>query len=285
MLNWSFKNEFNFYLFMSMANEIFNNNSILYSCEYKKKFSNEVVVAEHSLTYVVSGKLQMQIGEQAFLYEAGDICLVKRNELVRAIKFPDENGFPFKSINVFLSQNALISYATQKHILKQERYSGNPNINLSKNKFIKAYFDSLLPYYSEPERLSPSMADLKVTEAIELLLESNHDLETFLFDLSEPFKIDIEKYMTKNFIYNIPLKEFARLTGRSLSTFKRDFKALFHSTPEKWLKGKRLDEARYLIVEKRQKPTDIYIQVGFENYSHFSFAFKQRFGFNASKAL
>lgn len=268
-----------------MANEIFSNSSILYSCEYKKKISIENIVAEHSLIYVISGNLQMQIGGETFLYEAGDIGLIKRNELVRAIKIPDKNGFPFKSINIYLSQNTLISYATQKHIPKQERYSGNPNIYLSRNKFIKAYFDSLLPYLIEPERLSTNMTNIKIAEAIELLLDANHNLKTFLFDLNEPFKIDIEKYMSDNFRYNVPLKEFARLTGRSLSTFKRDFKALFHSTPEKWLKGKRLDEARYLITEKKQKPTDIYVQVGFENYSHFLSAFKQRFGFNASKAL
>jgi AraC-like DNA-binding protein len=266
-----------------MANEIFNDNSILYSCEYKKKFSNEIIVAEHGLSYIVSGKLQLQIGGQTFLYEAGDIGLVRRNELVRSMKIPDENGFPFKAINIFLSQNALISYASQKHIPKQERYSGKPIMNLSRNKFIKAYFDSLLPYFGEPERLSPNLADIKIAEAIELLLDANHDLKTFLFDLSEPFKIDIEKYMAKNFIYNIPVKEFARLTGRSLSTFKRDFKTLFDSTPEKWLKEKRLDEARYLITEKKEKPSDIYIQVGFENFSHFSSAFKQRFGLNASQ--
>ena len=101
--------------------------------------------------------------------------------------------------------------------------------------------------------------------------------------MTEPYKIDLEKYMNTNFIFNVPIKEFARLTGRSISTFKRDFKTIYDTTPEKWLKERRLDEAKFLIAEKKQKPSEVYYNVGFENFAHFSTAFKERFGHNASK--
>lgn len=38
--------------------------------------------------------------------------------------------------------------------------------------------------------------------------------------------------MLENSKFNIPLEEFARLTGRSLSTFKRDFKKKSHHSPK-----------------------------------------------------
>ncbi len=68
--------------------------------------------------------------------------------------------------------------------------------------------------------MSPYLAELKTKEAIELILEVNEEYKSFLFDFTEPFKIDLEMYMKKNFTFDIPLKEFARLSGRSLSTFK-----------------------------------------------------------------
>lgn len=74
------------------------------------------------------------------------------------------------------------------------------------------------------------------------------------------------------------MEHFAFLTGRSLSAFKRDFKTVFHQTPNRWLVKRRLQEARFLIEEKKQKPTDIYMELGFEDLSHFSFAFKKEFG-------
>jgi AraC-like DNA-binding protein len=203
--------------------------------------------------------------------------------LLKALKIPDESRAPFKCVNINLTQDVLRVYATQNNIPKQEKYTGGPMLDLTRNKFLRAYFASLLPYFNQPEKLNPKMAALKSQEAIELLLEANHNLEQFLFDLSEPHKIDLEKFMNTSFLFNIPLTEFARLTGRSLSTFQRDFKAIFNITPEKWLKDKRLLEAKYLITEKRQKPSEVYFHVGFENFSHFSSAFKQKFGHNASE--
>lgn len=84
-------------------------------------------------------------------------------------------------------------------------------------------------------------------------------------------------------MFNVPLDSFAKLTGRSVSTFKRDFTKIFNSSPKLWLKDKRLEEAHYLIKHKKQKPTEFYLDLGFENLSHFYASFKQKFGFTTSE--
>ncbi|MGE7775970.1 helix-turn-helix domain-containing protein [Chitinophaga sp. NPDC101104] len=38
-------------------------------------------------------------------------------------------------------------------------------------------------------------------------------------------------------------------------------------------------------MEKKRKPVDVCYEVGFENLSHFSFAFKKRFGYAPTKLL
>ena len=91
-------------------------------------------------------------------------------------------------------------------------------------------------------------------------------------------RANLEEFMIKNFRYNAPIEDFARLAGRSLSTFKREFAATFGTTPAKWLKNKRLSEAFYLIRQKNKKPQNIYIELGFENLSHFYISFKQKYG-------
>jgi len=80
----------------------------------------------------------------------------------------------------------------------------------------------------------------------------------------------------------VGMNRFAYLTGRSLATFKRDFDKIFHISPNRWLQQRRLQEAFYLIKEKGRKPSDVYIEVGFENLSHFSYSFKQNFGVTPS---
>jgi AraC-like DNA-binding protein len=103
-------------------------------------------------------------------------------------------------------------------------------------------------------------------------------LKNFLFDFSEPHKIDLEAYMKRHFSYNIPLAQFAKLTGRSLSTFKRDFVKIFNTTAEKWLQKQHLERAHFLITQKNKGASEIYLVLGFETLSHFSYTFKKQFG-------
>ena len=255
-------------------------NTVLFSCENRTKTTTEQLIAEHTLVAVISGSLELQFTTQKIILETNDITIIRRNELVKTKKIPTENGLPFKSVSIFLGQELLRTYALKNKIQVQEKYIGQPMLDLTNNKFIKAFFDSLLPYINQSNKFSIKMAALKCEEAVELLLGNN--LVQFLFDLSEPHKIDLEKFINENFIFNIPLPEFARLTGRSLSTFKRDFQKIYNTAPEKWLKNRRLDEANYLINEKKQKPSEVYYNIGFENFSHFSTAYKQKFGHNAS---
>ena len=100
----------------------------------------------------------------------------------------------------------------------------------------------------------------------------------FLFDFSEPYKIDLEKFMLSNFHFNVPVERFAQLTGRSLAAFKRDFQKIFGMAPRHWLQEKRLTEARHLIEKMNKKPSTIYLDLGFESLSHFSHSFKKKFG-------
>jgi AraC-like DNA-binding protein len=44
-----------------------------------------------------------------------------------------------------------------------------------------------------------------------------------------------------------------------------------------------LELAHYEIVEKKRRPSEVYVDAGFENLSHFSYAFKRQFGYNPTE--
>jgi AraC-like DNA-binding protein len=106
--------------------------------------------------------------------------------------------------------------------------------------------------------------------------------ESFLyagsFDKARTYEKFLEEFILKNFHRHASIKHFPRLSGRSLTSFKRDFFETFRTSPGTWLKDKRLSEAYYLIKKKSQKPQDIYLDLGFENLSHFYTSFKQKYG-------
>jgi len=252
-------------------------NNLLYSCVDQKKRGNEQFVQEHALGYIISGESHLLTNEGVKIFKAGTIGLIRRNQLLKSLKIPPLGG-EFKSINIFLDQNSLRRYSAEHKLEPIGKYTGEYMKLLTPDPFIKGYFDSLLPYFNNAEQLKPAMAILKTNEAIELLLRHDPDLKNFLFDFNEPHKIDLEAYMNQYYMYNVPAAQFAKLTGRSLASFKRDFEKVFNTSPGTWLQQKRLSEAYYQLREKGRKPSEVYLDVGFENLSHFSYSFKKAFG-------
>jgi AraC-like DNA-binding protein len=106
------------------------------------------------------------------------------------------------------------------------------------------------------------MAQLKTAEAIEQLLNSNPEKESFLFNLSELHKIDLEKFINNNFMFNIPISEFARLTGRSLSTFKRGFQKNLQRYARKLAERKTTGRSQISDKRKRTKTVRSLLQGG-----------------------
>jgi len=260
-----------------MTNDYKKINNLLFSCFCEKERGHEQFVPEHSLGYIIAGEIQLQTAEGIRTLPAGSMGLIRRNHLVKSVKIPPPGG-DFLSINIFLSQDFLRRYSAENKLAEAGRYTGNPLRPVSSDPFIKGYFDSLLPWFNSSEQPSGSMTDLKTREAVELLLRADPSFYDFLFDFSEPYKIDLEDYMNRHYMFNVPTAQFARLTGRSLASFKRDFEKVFKTSPGQWLQQKRLAEAYYLIREKGRKPSDVYLDVGFENLSHFSYSFKKTYG-------
>ena len=202
--------------------------------------------------------------------------MAQKNQLAKSIKIPATDKV-YKSISVIITDAALQQYALDNSIHENKNYTGEKNLLLKPDALLKSYFQSLLPYIEQSEKISKKLVAIKTNEAIELLLHLKSSLKSFLFDFSEPYKIDLEKFMLQNYHYNVPIEHFAKLTGRSLAAFKRDFGHIFQTPPRKWLQEKRLTEAYHLIQQKKRKPTEIYLEVGFENLSHFYTSFKQKF--------
>ena len=227
---------------------------------------------------LVSGHFKLETASQEVTMNKGQMLLIHKNQLAQITKTPLP-GEDYQSIVISLQEEVLRTIALEEQIEATGKYVGPSNIPIPANEFLQGFFQSVMPYirHSE-EKIAASLGQLKVKEAVQLLLHAMPSLKNFLFDFSEPHKIDLEKFMGANFHYNIPIERFAHLTGRSLAAFKRDFQKLFDLPPRQWLHERRLTEARHLIEKKNKKPSAIYLDLGFESLSHFSHSFKKKFG-------
>jgi AraC-like DNA-binding protein len=256
--------------------------SFLYAHAFNKSHANEQFISETLLTYQISGTTHIFSEQGKVILNEGQLILARRNQLVKSTKIPPENK-KCQCLSVILTLDRLQKFALDNGIECKDRYEGEKLVLMEPNDFLKKYYCSLMSYAELWNNESDKLATLKVDEAIELLLQMRPDLKSFLFDFVEPDKQDLKRFMRKSFRYNVSIKEFAKLSGRSLTSFKRDFAEIFDTPPALWLKNQRLSEAFHLIKEKNRKPEDIYHDLGFENLSHFYTAFKHRFGITPSQ--
>jgi AraC family transcriptional regulator, exoenzyme S synthesis regulatory protein ExsA len=246
---------------------------------YSGMRKEKVCFLEHNtLVLQVCGQFTLETASQTISMKSGEMLLIGKNQLGQITKTPLPPEGYYETIVITLQEELLRKIALEEQIVIQQKYAGPSNIHIPGNEFLQGYFQSIVPYVRNPEKeMLATMGMLKVKEAVKLILHTMPELSGFLFDFSVPYKIDLEKFMHSNFHYNVPVEKFAQLTGRSLAGFKRDFRKTFGTSPRHWLTERRLTEARHHI-EKKRKPSAIYLDLGFESLSHFSHSFNKKFG-------
>jgi AraC family transcriptional regulator, exoenzyme S synthesis regulatory protein ExsA len=255
---------------------------IQYSCYFSRSSKGEQFVPEHTLVYIISGSLVMTDNSHTISFNTGDLYFCRRNNLVKYAKCPPDRG-EYQSISIYFDQQTLRNISLE-YGYKAVQHAVTPVFQQISSSEIGNYMRSLLAYETILKRTgTDELLFVKQKEAILLLLQLVPSFKNVLFDFSEPGKIDLEGFMEKNYHYNVQMQRFAYLTGRSLATFKRDFEKIFNKPPSRWLQQRRLQEAYYLIKEQRKTPSDVYLGLGFEDLSHFSFVFKKNYGIAPSK--
>lgn len=252
------------------------NKDIKLSSYEDKLFKSDLMFDDHMLVWFIAGETKIIQAHRTFYFKTGDIFLIPRNELSTIINYP-KNGLPHQSVVMHLSVERLREFYDKIEINKntpdkQTMYS------FTKHPLLESCLASLIPYFNVSGELPESLASLKIAEAISILRIIDPTIDTVLADFDVPGKIDLIGFMNRNFMFNMSMEKLGYLTGRSLSTFNRDFKKLFQTTPQKWLTDKRLELAYYQLTEKKKKSTAVYLEVGFEDLSHFSYSFKKKYG-------
>lgn len=152
-------------------------------------------------------------------------------------------------------------------------------LKIETSRAVREYFSSLNSVYGQLDN-NPQLVKLKLLELLHLL-DSNDDggLRKSLLAIQKGrSKRNIKRLMNQFALSDLSAKEIAELSGRSFSTFNRDFKAIYHTTPKQWLIEQRLAHAHTLLSKQNWSVTDAAAEAGYGNISHFISAFKKKYG-------
>ena len=248
----------------------------------KEDLFTDVYFAANSLYYVECGSVVLSSTNKNITAEKGEIILIKQHSKLNIQKFKDKSGKDFKSIIFYLFPDFVTEFVRREKDKKPKTdIIAHSIIHLGKPPLLTDFFESLLPLFGR-KQLDNTEIKQRTFVALNHLSQFNDELISFLSQNSKPVKIDLYEFMINIAVYNYSVNELARLTGRSISAFKRDFQSVFETTPHQWLLGKKIDYAEYLLKEKKMKASDFYFMIGFNELSHFSSAFKKVKGISPS---
>jgi AraC family transcriptional regulator, exoenzyme S synthesis regulatory protein ExsA len=229
--------------------------------------------------YVISGKKKWYTRNQEMLVQEGD-CLFVRKGAHSVYQFFDTE---FCALVLFVPDDFIRSVLIDNQIKtgSQDDYSGfNSLFSVDPGRQVDTYFKSFFAYLTGSQNPGEALMELKFKELIIVTATSagSNNLRRYFASLCKTAKPSLRDVMENNFTYPMKLDELARLSGRSLSAFKRDFTSDFGTTPGRWLREKRLNHARYLLENTDKSVTETAFESGFKNNSHFNRVFKEHFG-------
>ncbi|HET6252962.1 MAG TPA: AraC family transcriptional regulator [Puia sp.] len=247
----------------------------------KDELFTDVYFAANALYFVVSGAAIIHTRQGKVNAKKGEAILIRQHSKIDIEKQKDTNGDDFKSIIFYLFPDFVDEFLKTKRPIKFSSGLTADVIQLKDSQLFRNFCMSLISLFdNKHDRVALKN---KTFDALHILVQQDMDFTNFLAENSAPIKIDLYEFMIHNIFSNYSIDEFAKLTGRSISAFKRDFKTIFNITPHQWLLGQRLDYAEKILRTKTMKASDIYLMVGFNELSHFSAAFKKRKGFSPSQ--
>lgn len=246
---------------------------------------NEVFFEEHAVIVVLEGEKKFSSPTQELHVRKGDILFFQRgcysmNESI------DNN---YRSLVFFVNEKLLKEFVSQHLTLFQSASTTLPTdliLSFSSSPTFATFIDSLLPYFGAKTPFLNELLRLKFQELLLHLLELDtlKQLRAILWHIYQGQKIDLDYLMSTYLIKPLSMNELARLSGRSLSAFKRDFEEHFHTSPGHWIRSKRLEHAHFLLRNTNKNVSEVSMEIGYESVSHFIKAYKQQYGFTPKRS-
>lgn len=262
-----------------------NGLSVVDSCFYDEITLGSMFMEEHIILYVLKGKATLTSGRKKFILHKDEFILLQRATMYGFRK----EGAPltvgqgaFHGLLFCLKDEILLDFIRMSNNTKPFTETFEPRVCKANNRLC-AFTESISPYFDAPDNIDDGLLRLKIIELLYDVAHEDKEMLRQLMSLGKPVRREILPIMEDSYMNPISVPELAYLTGRSLAGFKRDFHATFGISPTEWIRCRRLEKAKVLLLSSDISISDVCYTVGFENPTHFSRLFKEKYGVSPSQ--
>jgi len=259
-----------------------NGVSLVESCSHTSRTQGTMYLEEHMLMVVFEGTNRITQGKTTYVLNRGEMVLINKATQIGYDKAgnPDNNNI-YDSMLFFLKDEFISEFMKMAKIESVDCAEVVVVTVKPVKERLQKFFESLRPYFNEPGDIDAGLMRLKMLELLYDLAATDKNLFQQLLQLKQQVHSDITSVVEENYTAPVTLTDLAYLSGRSLSSFKRDFQAIYQVPPAQWIREKRLAKA-YQLLRTTMPVKDVCYSLGFESVAHFSRLFKAHFGHTPS---
>lgn len=253
--------------------------SVIGNCSYSGIKTGTMYLQDHVLLFVLEGTYIVRFGNHEYKVNKNEMVLLQKAIVIEYEKYGESDLENTLDYMMFFIKDELISeFIKMSDINYSLPFTPVPISIYPLNNRLKTYIDSIKPYFNESEKIQEELIKLKLFELLFNIADADEKLFYQFVQLKHREPSSIAKVIEENLMNPVSLEDLAYLSGRSLSTFKREFYAIYNEPTFQWIRNRRLEKARDLLTSSRLSVTDVCFATGFENVAHFSKSFKKKYG-------
>jgi AraC-like DNA-binding protein len=239
---------------------------------------------QNTLLFIRKGKVEIRYGGIRYEINENKMAFIKKNIYV-AFQTSDAQEC-CKSAEYFLfviNDDIVKEFMKLNDAAFPPGESSFPILIKAPNQQILNYVETLESSFRCSIKIKSSLIRIKLLELLFYLAGCETDILHQLYDIRNDFRTNITTAVEENIMNSLSLQQLAILSGRSLSSFRRDFQAIYNMPPSHYIRQKRLEKARQLLLSTTMSVTDVCYITGFESIAHFSRLFKSNFHYSPSE--
>lgn len=260
------------------------NNAVLLKTLPAEQVDREAYVANHVVSLILSGRQVIRTyDEKVVSARAGEALFLPRGMYYVTDLLPAKGAF--SSLLFYFDDDAVQRFLSDVLVTEVERDAGPNHLRFPASPSLQAFTAGTLGLAAGT--LSKPLLRLKTQELLHLLhqLTGSKAFARFLFRLTLPRRRNLRQFMEANYGKPLGVEDYAYLTGRSVSSFRRDFRDYFGTTPNKWLRNRRLEEAVAVLRAGEKSVAELSYSVGYDNVSYFIREFRKMTGLSPKQYM
>ncbi|MBE6181602.1 MAG: helix-turn-helix domain-containing protein [Rikenellaceae bacterium] len=245
------------------------------------------MLSRYAIGYILRGTKYIYDGDKRQTLTRGDVFYLGLGH--HYVENCPEGGQPFEQILFFYNPTDLQRILLHLNITYKLNISNNylqqedehrSHVVMSGWNALRNFFTNTNNYLRDEDFHHDETAEnIKMTELIYLIV-SHEDcaIKSKLLSNVDPAKESFEQVIFDHVFKDVGIEELARLTHRSLTSFKKEFRHVFQMPPHKWYIRQRLIHSRLLLLSTSKSVSEIGNECTFPNTSHFIKLFKKEYG-------